>query len=835
LLQTDPLHPIAAPFAAGSIDDIRRASTAQNGADVTDFEKLGAFYLGKLYDPEQRRTTDEILLYDSKDLTTHAVCVGMTGSGKTGLCISLLEEAAIDGIPALVIDPKGDLGNLALTFPELRPADFRPWIDESEAQRNGMTPDQYAARVAETWRQGLSQWGQDGARIARLRDAVELAIYTPGSSVGRPLRILRSFSAPASDLRADEEGLRDRIVATVSGLLSLLKIDADPLRSREHILLSNLLDRAWREGRDLDMTELIRSIQTPPFDRLGVVDLESFFPAAERFELAMRLNNVLASPAFASWMEGEPIEIPSLLHDAAGRPKLSILSIAHLSDSERIFFVTILLNEVIAWMRRQPGTSSLRAIVYMDEVFGYFPPAANPPPKTAMLTLLKQARAFGVGIVLATQNPVDLDYKGLSNAGTWFLGRLQTERDKLRVLDGLEGACASSGAVFDRDRMDELLSGLGNRVFVLKNAHEDGPVLFQTRWALSYLRGPLTRAQIQELAKRTPSPVPAAPPSTAGAPTTPAVGKARPVLGAGIEEFFLPASKETGEGVEVVYQPALLGSARLHFVDSKAGIDHWCSFSLLAPLDDRTVRDPWEVAQTLEDLPALASEARAAAFSPLPSEAAQAKSYAGWKKDLVDHLYRKQRLTLQYCPALKQYSSAGQSAGEFQVALRQLLRERRDLEIERLRTKHAPKLRQLQDRIRRAEQRVESERDQSAHQKLQAAVSLGATVIGALFGRKTSTLGRATTTVRGMARAAQQGGDVARAMDRVEDLNHELVELEAVFERESEGLRSELDPSASQIEEYPVQPRKSDIDVERVILVWTPWKIGKGGATERLF
>lgn len=806
---------------------------------MTDFEKLGAFYLGKLYDPTAQRATDEILLYEAKDLTTHAICVGMTGSGKTGLCVSLLEEAAIDGIPALVIDPKGDLGNLALAFPELRPEDFRPWVDDGEAQRKGLTQDQYAARVAETWRNGLSEWGQDGARIGKFRDAVELAIYTPGSSAGRPLRILRSFSAPPPALAGDEEALRDRVVATVSGLLSLLKIDADPLRSREHILLSNLLDRAWREERDLEMADLIRSIQTPPFDRLGVLDLESFFPASERFGLATQLNNVLASPAFASWMEGEPIDIASLLYDPSGRPKLSILSIAHLSDSERMFFVTILLNEVIAWMRTQPGTSSLRAIVYMDEVFGYFPPTANPPPKTAMLTLLKQARAFGVGVVLATQNPVDLDYKGLSNTGTWFLGRLQTERDKNRVLDGLEGASAASGAAFDRGRMEILLSGLSSRVFLMNNVHEDAPVLFQSRWALSYLRGPLTRAQVQQLSQQRPTPISEQPISSTEPPRVPIARapdeKTRPILGTGVEEVFVPPSSEPGEGVDLVYRPALFGSGRLHFVDSKADVDTWRSIWLLALLDERSIRDPWEAARILEELPELVHDAHArATFAAVPSEATQAKSYAAWKKDLVHHLYRKHRLTLRRCSTLKRYSSVGQTSAAFQIALRQLLREQRDLEVEKLRAKHTPKLQTLEDRIGRAEQQVERERDQSTHQKVQAAVSLGATVIGALFGRKRSALGRATSTVRGMARAARESGDIGRAEEKVEDLHRQLAELEADFERETAQLR-EIDPGSLQIDDYPVRPRKSDIEVERVMLAWTPWEVGRGGIAEPLF
>lgn len=372
---------------------------------MQDYERLGVFYLGRHYDLDAKKPADDLLLYDSKDLTTHAICVGMTGSGKTGLCLSLLEEAAIDGIPALIVDPKGDLSNLLLTFPQLQPKDFEPWIDPADAQRAGVSASEYAAQVANRWRTGLAEWGQDPARIQRFRDAVDIALYTPGSSAGLPLTVLRSFHAPPANIRDNAEAFREAISAAASGLLSLLDIEADPLKSREHILLSNIFDTAWREGRDLDMPALIRTIQKPPFDKLGVLDLENFYPAQERFELATQLNNLLASPGFAAWMEGEPLDIPRLLYTSEGKPRLSILSIAHLSDAERMFFVTILLSEVINWMRSQSGTSSLRALLYMDEVFGYFPPSKNPPSKTPMLTLLKQARAFGLGIVLATQNP----------------------------------------------------------------------------------------------------------------------------------------------------------------------------------------------------------------------------------------------------------------------------------------------------------------------------------------------------------------------------------------------------------------------------------------------
>jgi hypothetical protein len=333
-------------------------------AHTTIPEKLGAFYLGRVHDLATGTTGDAPILYDAKDLTTHAVIVGMTGSGKTGLGVSLLEEAAIDGVPAIAIDPKGDLGNLLLAFPRLRPEDFRPWIDEGAARRAGRTPDEHAAWTAELWRSGLKDWGQNGARVKRYRDAARATIYTPGSTAGVPLTVLRSFAAPAPSVAADADALRERVQTATSGLLALLGIDADPVTSREHILLSMLLDRAWRAGEDRDLATLIQEIQKPPVTRVGVMDLESFFPAKERFALAMRLNNLLASPGFAPWMEGESLDVGRLLYTEDGAPRLAVISIAHLSDAERMFFVTLLLNEVLAWARAQPGTQSLRALLY---------------------------------------------------------------------------------------------------------------------------------------------------------------------------------------------------------------------------------------------------------------------------------------------------------------------------------------------------------------------------------------------------------------------------------------------------------------------------------------
>ena len=466
---------------------------------TADFEKLGSFYLGRPYDQSTRSPQSGLVLYDSKDLVTHAVCVGMTGSGKTGLCIAMIEEAALDGVPTIAIDPKGDLTNLMLTFPDLRPDDFRPWINEEDAARKGMTPDAYAAQQATMWKDGLASWGEDGDRIRRLRDAAEFAIYTPGSNAGIPVSILASFAAPAESLRDDAELFRERVATTVTSLLALIGVEADPVQSREHVLVSTIFTNAWTEGRDLDLAALVGEIQKPRFARVGVMDVDSFYPAKDRQKLALAVNNLLAAPGFSTWLEGAPLDVATLLRTPQGKPRVAIMSIAHLSDAERMFFVSLLLNQVLGWMRTQSGTTSLRAIVYMDEIFGYFPPVATPPSKQPLLTLLKQARAFGLGVVLATQNPVDLDYKGLANTGTWLLGRLQTERDKARVLEGLEGVAAAANAKFDRSQMDTMLAGLSNRVFLMNNVHEDGPRVMESRWAMSYLRGPLTRDQIKKL------------------------------------------------------------------------------------------------------------------------------------------------------------------------------------------------------------------------------------------------------------------------------------------------------------------------------------------------
>ena len=814
------------------------------------YEKLGAFYLGREYDLGSSALKDDLILYDAKDLTTHGICVGMTGSGKTGLCLGLLEEAAIDGIPAIAIDPKGDLGNLMLTFPDLAPASFRPWVDEGEATRKGMTTEAYAKSVATLWKKGLKEWDQDGTRIQRFRDAADVAIYTPGSQAGLPLTILRSFDAPPAAILEDGDALRDRIQAAVSGLLALLGIRGDPVQSREHILLSNLLNTAWQAGRDLDLPSLIREIQQPPFDKVGVFDLESFFPARERFGLAMTLNNLLASPGFAAWAEGDPLDIGRLLYTPEGKPRIAILSIAHLSDAERMFFVTILLNEVLTWVRSQPGTSSLRALLYMDEIFGFFPPTENPPSKQPMLTLLKQARAFGVGVMLATQNPVDLDYKGLSNTGTWFIGRLQTERDKLRVLDGLEGAAATGSGDFNRSRMEKILAGLGSRVFLMHNVHEERPVIFHTRWVLSYLRGPMTRRQIQALMADRRS---AAAPAASGPPAIPApkiatVSSAedkgptgeRPVLPSSVREYFLPLQDAVGDNDRLVYRPAITGAVRLHYAKAAARIDDWINLSVLAPIPDDLPGIAWDESDIYpgKHLDLERRPGRDGHYAELPAAAANGKSHTRWAKDLKTWIYQSREVTVYKCAEIKTYSNLGETEGEFRARIRHALHERRDLAVEKLRKKHGAGLARLQDRVRRAEAKVEREESQHGQQKMQTVISIGATILGAFTGRKMTSsrnIGRATTAMRGAGRAMREKEDIQLALEALDAEREKLEQLEADFAVDIEALEESMDVDSVEFDTQLLRPRKADIFIEDFGVAWTPWRVDESGIAEPIY
>lgn len=810
---------------------------------MQDFEKFGQFYLGKEYDLEAGERTENLLMYDSRDLCTHAVVVGMTGSGKTGLCVDLLEEAAIDRIPAIVIDPKGDISNLLLTFPNLSPEEFRPWVDEGAASRKGVSVEEFATSEAEKWKQGLAGWGQSAERIRKLRDTVEMRIYTPGSNTGRPLAILKSFSAPAPEVLNDSDALNDRIGSATSGLLALLGIDADPINSREHILISKIFEVAWRGGRDLDLGKLIGQIQTPPFERVGIMEIDDFYPKKDRQSLAMTMNNLLASPSFSSWLEGEPLDIKRMLHNEDGKPCISIISISHLSDKERMFFVTIVLNEMISWMRAQAGTSSLRALLYMDEVFGYFPPTKNPPSKQPMLTLMKQARAFGLGCVLATQNPVDLDYKGLSNAGTWFLGRLQTERDKARVLEGLEGASAQAGAKFNRGRMEQTLAGLGSRKFLMNNVHEDGPVVFETRWAMSYLRGPLTRNQIQDLVTSDPnydpekiaaSVRPTRKAAHAERAPQPAVDP-RELIPDEIPQYFVEPNEYISGSDKLVYRAALLATGRVHYVRASYGVDQWNDLSFLASISGGEMpNEVWNDAEQLSQRLSLDRKpVDGAEYDSLPPDFQKVKNFKTWKKELKEFLYRENPATVWKCEDLKKYSEPNESLGDFKVRLEQLVSELRDEEVDKLRKKYAKKFTTIRDQIRRAEDRVDIEKDQYNETKMASRMSIGSTILNAILGRRNTR--SASTSMRSLSRSSKEKNDINRAEDKLEDLELKFADLEREFKDAIDEIRDKISIESLDYEDKSIPPRKSDLSIEDFAICWLPLRVTPTGIAEAVY
>lgn len=823
---------------------------------MQDYEQLGSFYLGSGYDLGERKRRPELVLYDSRHLTTHALCVGMTGSGKTGLCLGLLEEAAIDGIPAIVIDPKGDIANLLLTFPGAKPEDFLPWIDAEEAARQGLTPQAFAEKVAAQHAQGLGDWGQDVARIQRFRDACDLTIYTPGSTAGMELSLLRSFEPPDAAVLEDAELFAGKVEGTVSGLLGLLGIAADALRSREHLLLSQILSQAWAAGKAMDLAGIIGAIQEPPFEKVGVIELETFYPKKDRSDLAVAVNALLASPAAAGWARGEALDVARLLRTAEGKPRVSIISIAHLSDAQRMFFVTLLLDEVLAWMRRQSGTSSLRALLYMDEIFGYFPPTAAPPSKRPMLTLLKQARAFGLGVVLATQNPIDLDYKGLSNCGTWFLGRLQTERDKLRVLEGLEGAALGANQAFDRAAMDNVLSALGSRVFLMNDVREAGPVIFQTRHTLSFLRGPLSRDQIKTLMEPKKAAAAAAGGPNGSAPAAGATagsgvaktlemsavpaaagGSARPAAPEGLPELFVTAQ---GDG-PVAYQPAIGVVAKLHFVDAKAGIDAWRNFAFLVPVAEQTLDLDFATGTTAKSellLSGAHEPLPGAAFLPLPKRTPTTKQLTSWKKSLVTHLYQQEKLELLACPALGLLAEPGESPAAFRARVDQLAREERDLAVQALRNKYDPKFQQLQAKLDSVDGKLAEQKAQATAQQVDTAAAFGGAILGAIMGRSAvsaTNVRRGASAVRSAGRAKKQMGDVTR----VEAQRAELLEKWAVLQAEANAklatLQSKAPGQSLEITSAEVKPRKADTDVGTLTLVWLPFRRDAAGASQYAF
>ncbi|HEY3310293.1 MAG TPA: DUF87 domain-containing protein [Anaerolineales bacterium] len=839
------------------------------------------FYLGRNYDLKNARRADKGLYYDPVDLTTHAVITGMTGSGKTGLCIGLMEEAALQGIPAILIDPKGDLTNLLLHFPELAPQDFQPWLDADTIRRQGKTLENAASETAAMWKNGLEEWGLDQEQIRKLSAAAHYAVYTPGSDAGLQISVLSSLQAPEIPWEGNKEILREKISSTVTALLGLVGYDdIDPLRSREHILMSNIFESTWSQGKSLDLTELILQVQTPPFEKLGAFPVDNFFPAKDRNLLAMTLNNILASPAFQAWREGAPMDVRSLLFAPDGKPRHSVFYIAHLSDGERMFFVTLLLSAIETWMRTQSGSTSLRALVYFDELYGYLPPTAMPPSKTPLLRMLKQARAFGVGMVLATQNPVDVDYKALSNAGSWFVGKLQTERDKNRLLDGLQSASAD----LDRNAYSDIISALGKRVFLLHNIHSNGAVLFQTRWTMNFLAGPLTRPQIPGLNRlsgalevKTAQPVAAAPekaqpeddlsefqpiparstetlpaennPQTAGQSmfksqatfternTMEQTGsQTKPVIPAGVSEYFLPLNYSPTEAFRkaarampvdahleaVLYRPTLLASARVRFVNPRYGIDNEVIRDVLLDVLDKRGTIRWE------EFPYNGPEMDALEQQPAPqahfitpdAPFGDVKLINALQKDFTDWVFRNTQISARANQALKVFAGPDVSPADFRKACADAARRGRDAEINKLSAVIDRQLAALNDKLVREERELNQDQMEYENRKREETgnmLELGAGFLG--FGRKKTLTSQITKN-----RLSQQArADVDESVDAIGQFKQHIHELEMKRQQVVQDANERWSSVANSISEIPVLPKKSDVYVQVFGVAWRPY------------
>ncbi|WP_299872453.1 ATP-binding protein [uncultured Cocleimonas sp.] len=775
---------------------------------VETYEKLGLFYLGQDIDKTTQEATEALTLLKNKNFTTHATIIGMTGSGKTGLGVGIIEEAAIDNIPSIVIDPKGDMGNLCLTDPEFSPSSFAPWVAD-EAKNKEQDVNEYAEKISKMWKEGIESHHQDSKRVAKFTD-VKKTIYTPGSSSGISVNVLSSLETPPSEVIDDTDSFSSYINSTVSSLLSLIGIEADPVESKEYILLAQLISHSWMDGNDLSLEDLVGRIISPPFKKIGVLPLDAFYPQSERFKFATKFNSIIASPTFKSWLEGETLDIQKLLYDENGKAKIAIFSISHLSDEERMFFVTLLLNKFVAWMRRQSGTSALKTLLYMDEIYGFFPPTKNPPSKEPMLILLKQARAYGVGVVLSTQNPVDLDYKGLSNMGTWFIGRLQTTQDIDRVIDGLGGKVGSS---FNKDEIRALLANLKKRTFFLKSAHLDDIRLFSTRWVLSYLKGPLKRDEISSLMhdqKAFSEKKQEQQEEKVSVPIIPEGFDSYTTLDNSIPQYYMPDLTGSKQ-----YIPSLMADCTLNFFNQSKGIDEEENYCLTLELSENDSSADWDHAMSEEGVENC--------FAKLPSKAPQEAHYAvvpdfiskdkqlrKATKSLSDWLYYEHVLELYQCDSPKLLSKPYESLGDFKVRVADILNDEKEQAIEVLQERYAKKEKVLTDRLDRYAMSLEKEESDTTSSFL----NVGITVLGALFGKSKASIGRAGS------RVLKERGDVGRAKEKVANVEEDLRDLEEELEDKIDDLAEEYSIDEVEIEDYSIKPRKTDVQINEIAVVW---------------
>ena len=770
------------------------------------YEKLGLFYLGKDIDKEMMEATEALTLLKNKNFTTHAAIIGMTGSGKTGLGVGIIEEAALDNIPSIIIDPKGDMGNLCLVDATFSPKSFEPWVAD-EAKTKEVDVFSYAKKISTMWQEGIESWGQTTQRVAKLQ-AVEKTIYTPGSSAGVAINVMSSLEAPPTEIMEDSDTFASYLKSTTTSLLSLIGINADPLDSKEYILLAQIITKSWIAGDSLSIETLIGKIINPSFKKIGVLPLEDFYPQDTRFKLATKFNSLLASPSFSLWLKGESLDIQKLLYDDKGKAKVSIFSIGHLNDDERMFFVTLLLNKYIAWMRRQSGTSALKTLLYMDEIYGFFPPTKNPPSKEPMMLLLKQARAFGVGVVLSTQNPVDLDYKGLSNIGTWFIGRLQTNQDIERVIDGLGGKV---GASYNKGEIKTLLANLKKRTFFLKSAHLDDIRLFSTRWVLSYLKGPLKRDEISALMQGQKEAQSIVTESVESLSQKSTDLESYQNIDDSIPQYFEPDTAQTHS-----FMATLGAKVTVHFYSQRKGIDK--SRELLYALAlDKTQRninwaDAKEEKENFENYPH--TPPSNAKFQMLPDVVLKDKGLKRAIRELKETLYREEYLELMRCRSPKLESKVSESLGDFMVRLKDILDDKKEVAIDKLQVRYGKKEKTLLERLSRAKERVEKESSDSTSSMIEAGIA----VLGALFGKSSPTkIGRAVS--KG-SKILKERGDMSRAEERMVAIEEDIEALEYELEDKIDELNEKYNVDNCEVETYTMKPRKTDIDVENCAVVW---------------
>ncbi|MCG3670069.1 DUF87 domain-containing protein [Aliarcobacter butzleri] len=777
-----------------------------------DYEKLKLFYIGK----EKIDDNFVPLVYKNKDLLTHAAIIGMTGSGKTGLGISLLEEAAIDNIPSIIIDPKGDMTNLLLTFPSLQGSDFEPWIEEQDASNNGLSVKEFAQNTANLWKNGLERDFQNASRIEKFKNSADFTIYTPGSDAGVQISILSSFKAPNKEVIEDNDLLVSLVNSTVSSILSLIEEKSDTT-SKESILISSIFMNYFKENKDLTLEELITLIVTPPFSKIGVFDLETFFAQSERLKLALKLNNIIANPSFKTWIEGETLDISNLLYDETGKAKVSIFSIAHLNDSQRMFFVTLLLNQMVAWMRRQEGTTSLKALLYMDEIFGYFPPNSNPPSKQPMLTLLKQARSFGIGIILSTQNPVDIDYKGLANIGTWFIGRLQTKQDKEKVIDGLSSANEGN---LNKDEVMNLISNLEKRNFILKNINEDGIKIFETRWALSYLKGPISKDGIKKLmSEKKKENITTQKIENETTQINIEKGIPKPIITSNLTEKYLYSSQNSA----YYLQPYLICSCDVHYIDAPKNIDFEEKISYKIYLDENMKNIDFEEKEELGNNSFEEKEKPNSFYYELPSFIQKEKDLKVIEKDFMDYIYRSSKLTLYKNEFLKITSKQTESLNDFKIRLQDRLNEKIDLEVEKLKVKFVKENDSIETKLSKLYEKLQKEEIQATSTTTDTIISIGTSLLGAFFGNSVinkTNIGKVATSAKGASKILKERNDVKQVENEILELQQQKEALKTLLENEIEKINLANQSSNFPIEEIFIKPKRSDIYNTKLALLW---------------